>query len=64
MGNTISLKNENYLAITTIISFGVLSGCEYCSPVLAVLLINPVVKLLIKKIMSKKRPVTNQLTCK
>ena len=54
MTPTISLKNESYLAIMTIISVGVLSGCEYCSPVLAVLLIIPFFNLLIKKIINKK----------
>ena len=64
MARTISLTNENYLAITTIVSIGVLGGCEYCTPVLAVLLIIPVINLLIKKIMSKKQPAIKQFICK
>ena len=64
MTRTISLKNESYLAITTTISVGVLSGCEYCSPVLAVLLIIPVIKLLTKKVIGKKQPAAKQFICR
>ena len=50
MIQTLSLQNRSYLAVTTITSVGVLSGVEYCSPLLAVLLVTPLVKLLIEKI--------------
>ncbi len=59
MKQSVSLKNRNYLALTSIISVGVLSGNEYCSPLLAVLLIAPVVKLLIKNVMSEHTPNLN-----
>ena len=39
MIQTLSLQNRSYLAVTTITSVGVLSGVEYCSPLLAVLLV-------------------------
>jgi hypothetical protein len=64
MIHTTLLKNESYLAFTTIISVGVLSGCEYCSPVLAILLVTPVIKLLIKKIFSNHRSVINHFIFK
>ena len=34
-------KNESYLALTTIVSVSILSGYEYTSPLLAVLLVAP-----------------------
>lgn len=46
MSHKYSLANKSYLAITTLISAGVLSGCEYCIPVLSVLLIIPVLRYL------------------
>jgi len=50
MIQTPSLQNRCYLAVTTITSIGVLSGLEYCSPLLAILLLAPVVNVLIEKI--------------
>lgn len=39
-----SLTNKNYLAMTTLVSIGLLSGCEYCMPVLMTLLVIPVMR--------------------
>ena len=55
------LNNKSYLATTTIISIGVLSGHDYCSPLLAVLLLVPVVKFLYIKILSKPQAQTSKL---
>lgn len=41
-----SLLNKNYLGLTALISTGILSGCEHCIPVLAMLLFIPVIRLL------------------
>ena len=49
------LNNKSYLATTTIISIGVLSGYDYCSPLLVALLLFPVVKYLYIKTLSKPR---------
>ena len=50
MTHTILLDNKGYLALTTFTSIAVLSGIEYSSLALAVLLIPPVAKQLINTI--------------
>lgn len=55
------LNNKSYLATTTIISIGVLSGHDYCSPLLAVLLLLPVVKYLYIKIIRRQKSQTPEL---
>ena len=50
MTYTTILKNEIYLVITTLISVGILSGCQYCSPLLAILLIAPLVRVWLNKL--------------
>ncbi len=54
MTDTVLLNTKGYLTVISIISVGVLSGSEYLSPVLAVLLIAPVARLLIKKLICRK----------
>ena len=41
-----NIHGKHYLAITTVISIGVLSGCSYCIPVLMAMLSIPVIRLL------------------
>ena len=55
MIHTTLFKNEYYLVITTIVSIGVLSGCMYCSLLLATLLIAPVIKSLTIKLNNKRQ---------
>jgi len=55
MTYTTTFKNESYLAITSIVSIGVLSGYQYFSPLLAVLLIVPFVRVWFNKIFCKKQ---------
>lgn len=55
MTHTTLFKNEIYLIVTSIISIGVLSGYEYLSIVLAVLLIIPVIKLPDRNIFNKEQ---------
>jgi hypothetical protein len=50
-----TFKNESYLAITSIISIGVLSGLQYCSPLLGILLIAPLLRVWLNKIMCKQQ---------
>ncbi len=49
MTHTVLLNIKSYLTVMTTTSVGVLAGCEYCSPVLAILFCAPVVKLLVVK---------------
>jgi hypothetical protein len=55
MTPTTLYKNESYLGITTAVSVGVLSGYEYTSIVLAVLLIAPFVIVFINNIICKQQ---------
>ena len=55
MTRTTLFKNESYLALTTIVSIGVLGGYEYCSPVLAVLLVAPFVIGFINNLICKQQ---------
>jgi len=50
MTHTVLLNIKTYLAVMTTTSVGVLAGCEYCSPVLAILFAVPVVKLPVIKL--------------
>ena len=50
MTSKTSQSNSYYLAITAIISAGVLSGCEYCIPVLAALLLLPLIRHVSRKL--------------
>ena len=63
MIRTLSLKNRSYLAVTTITSTGVLSGIEYCIPLLIVLLIIPIVNLVIKKLTEKYEQHSIKIYC-
>lgn len=55
MSSKTSQSNNHYLAITTVISAGVLSGCEYCIPVLAALLVLPLIKLATATLINKTK---------
>lgn len=61
MSQTISLTNKIYLAATAVISAGILSGCDYCTPVLIALLTIPVVNLLINHIIKYQQTTLNRL---
>ena len=37
--NTQKRSNKNFLAITTILAVGVLTGCQYCEPLLMATLV-------------------------
>lgn len=50
MTHEILKKSESYLLITSIVSIGVLSGNDFLSLVLAVLLIVPVIRFIAQKI--------------
>lgn len=54
MTHTTLLSNRRYLALTTFISIAVLSGIEYSSLALAVLLTAPVINFIIKITVNKK----------
>jgi len=65
MSSKTSQSNNYYLAVTTVISAGVLSGCEYCIPALAALLLIPMIKLVSRKLSDETRakptmPVSHQ----
>lgn len=59
MSRKYPLANKSYLAITTLISAGVLSGCEYCIPVLSMLLSVPVIRFLADFSSATQLPVSN-----
>ena len=60
MTHTTLFNHESYLFITATVSLGVLIGCEYCSLALAVLLIAPGIKLLIKSLKAKPQDKSTQ----
>ena len=59
MSHTTSFKNKSYLAITATISAGILSGCDYCTPVLMALLTIPAVNLIINHIIKSHQSTLN-----
>ena len=55
MTSTTLYKNESYLGLTTVVSVGVLSGYEYTSTLLAVLLVAPFVIGFINNLICKQQ---------
>jgi len=50
MFSKFTFSKSTYLAATAFFSVGVLSGCEYCLPVLAALLVMPLVGLAVSNL--------------
>lgn len=61
MSKKISLTNKIYLAVTSVFSAGILSGCDYCTPILIALITIPTVNLLINHIIKYQQSTLNWL---
>lgn len=64
MTHTTLLSNRSYLALTTFISIAVLSGIDYSSLALAVLLTAPVINFIIQVSVNKKSLQPTSTACR
>lgn len=48
MSDKLTFSNNSYLASITVVTIGVLSGCEYCTPLLMTQLSIPVVRNIVQ----------------